>query len=349
MHPVLFEAFGYPVHLYAVMIATGFIAGVWLAARYGERVGYDRDLIYDLMWWLLVSGLVGSRIVFIMVNWEQYYYPCVDVAHFNSLFPDNAIEEADCTRLLRFWNGGLVFYGGVIMAMLTMVWFMRREKLPFLPIADVIIPSLAVGQFFGRLGCLSAGCCWGRPTDASWAIEFPRRTLVFRQHLEEGLVDAAATHSHSIHPTQLYDALCGLILFGILIWIRQRKRFHGQVFVWWMLIYPLMRSTVELFRGDDAERGFIIRVVSEPLNDLLGLPEGSAAFLSTSQFISIGMMVTAVIILYVNRTPSMEGVMGPSPLAPTSGRFDGSDAPSADEVEASPAVEVSDDLSENDS
>ena len=114
MHPVLFELFGYPVHLYAVMIALGFVIGIWMAVRYGERVGFDRDLILDLCWWILVSGLVGSRIVFMIVNWEQYYYPCADYEYFNQLFPDRAITEPDCTRLLRFWNGGLVFYGGVI-------------------------------------------------------------------------------------------------------------------------------------------------------------------------------------------------------------------------------------------
>ena len=287
MHPVLMDLFGYPVHMYAVMIALGFVVGIWMAVRYGERVGFDRDLILDLCWWLLVSGLVGSRIAFIIVNWEQYYYPCVDYEHFNTLFPDRQITEPDCTRLLRFWNGGLVFYGGVIGAMLTMVWFLRREGLKILPMADVLIPSLAIGQFFGRLGCLAAGCCWGKVTDLSWGIEFPQRTMVWWQHRKAGLLEHSADHALAIHPTQLYDSLCGLLLFLFLIWIRQRKRFHGQVFLLWMAIYPLMRSTVEVFRGDDAERGFIFRWVSEPVNEFLGLPSGSATFLSTSQFISL--------------------------------------------------------------
>jgi len=314
MHPVLFDLFGYPVHLYAVMIAMGFVVGIWLAARYAQRTGYDKDMILDLCWWILVSGLVGSRIAFIVVNWEQYYYPCADYEYFNTLFPHNAITEPDCTRLLRFWNGGLVFYGGVIGAMLTMVWFLRREGLRILPIADILIPSLAIGQFFGRLGCLAAGCCWGRVTDLAWGLEYPVRTMVYRQHSTGGLLDHAAEHSLAVHPTQLYDSLCGLILFGILIWIRHRKRFHGQVFIWWMLLYPLFRSTVEIFRGDDVERGFIFQVVSEPLNQFLGLPAGSATFLSTSQFISLGMMTAAVVILLRNR-PS-KGSVGTTATVP---------------------------------
>ncbi|MCA9537495.1 MAG: prolipoprotein diacylglyceryl transferase [Myxococcales bacterium] len=301
MHPVLTELFGYPIHLYAVMMALGFVIGIWLMVRHGERVGYDRDLSLDLCWWILVSGLVGSRIAFIVVNWEQYYYPCVDVDHFNALFPEAAITEPDCTRLLRFWNGGLVFYGGVILTILTIIWFMRREKLPFLPMADVIIPSLALGQFFGRLGCLAAGCCWGRPTDAPWGIEFPARSMVYVQQLKEGIITAGAEHAHSVHPTQLYDSLYGLLLFSFLIWIRRRKRWHGQVFVWWMFLYPMARATVELFRGDDVERGYVVKVVSESVNGLLGLPEGSAAFLSTSQFISLCMIAIAGVLLYRQR------------------------------------------------
>lgn len=313
MHPVLFEIAGYPLHLYAVMIATGFVVGIWLAARYGERVGLDRDMILDLCWWLLVSGLVGSRLAFIVVNWEQYYYPCVDVAHFNELFPRNPITERDCTRLLRFWNGGLVFYGGVIGAMLTMVWFLRREQVPVLKVADALIPSLALGQFFGRLGCLAAGCCWGKPTDAAWGIQFPSRTMLFQQHFDSGLVAATDTLTHAVHPTQLYDAFGGLLLFGILVAIRQRKRWHGQVFVSWLLIYPLFRSTVEIFRGDDRERGFLFEIVSEPLNQALGLPAGSATFLSTSQFISLCAVGVALAILMKARKGRTPAAGNPAP------------------------------------
>ena len=296
MHPIWFHLFGYPIHLYAVLIATGFVVGIWMAARYGERVGYDRDLILDLCWWILVAGLVGARVLFIVVNWDQYYYPCVDFEHFNALYPAASITEPDCTRLLRFWNGGLVFLGGVLGAILVIIWFMRRERLPMLPMADVLIPSLAIGQFFGRLGCLAAGCCWGKPADLSWGIEFPARSMAFHQHLQQGLLASGATHSLSLHPTQLYDAMVGIVLFGVLTWIRQRKRYHGQVFVWWLFLYPLARSTIELFRGD-SDRGFVFEWINEPLNSFLGLPPGSVTLLSTSQLISLGIMASAAVLM----------------------------------------------------
>ena len=85
MHPVLFDLFGYPVHLYAVMIALGFVFGIWLAVSYGEKQGLDRAMLLDLGWWIIVSGLVGSRLAFIVVEWKQYYYPCFDVPALASL------------------------------------------------------------------------------------------------------------------------------------------------------------------------------------------------------------------------------------------------------------------------
>lgn len=300
MNPVLTTLLGQPIHYYAVAIAAGFIVGIWLAVRYAERVGLDRNLVLDLCWWLIVMGLVGGRIGFIVVEWDQYYWPCVDYEHFNTLYPDKAIDGPDCTRLLRFWNGGLVFYGGVIGAMLAMVWFLRREKQPILPIADAVIPSLALGQFFGRLGCWAAGCCWGAPVNASWGVEFPRGSMPFRFHVEEGLISRAAEHSHTVHAVQLYDALGGLLLFGLLIWIRRRKRYHGQVFIWWMMLYPLMRSTMELFRGD-TERGFVLHWPVEALNRALGLAPDKVTFLSTSQFISVGFTLVAIALLIRQR------------------------------------------------
>ncbi|MCB9524808.1 MAG: prolipoprotein diacylglyceryl transferase [Myxococcales bacterium] len=317
MHPVLFSLFGYPVHTYAVAIALGFVAGIWHAARYGERVGLDRDMILDLCWWLIVSGLVGSRIAFIIVEWDQYYLPCVDMAQFNLLYPDKAITEPDCTRLLRFWNGGLVFYGGVIGALLTLVWFVRREGVSVWPIADALIPSLGLGQFFGRLGCHAAGCCWGAPFDSAWGVEFPRRSMPWAAHVEEGLIEATAQHSATIHAVQLYDALVGLGLFALLVWLRQRKRYHGQVFIYWMFLYPLARGTIELVRGD-AERGFLTEITVPWINNLLGYPANTVNFLSTSQFISLGMMSVAVVLLVVNRRRRNAGgsAGSPGPISP---------------------------------
>jgi len=293
MHPVLFELFGYPLHIYSLMITVGALAGLYFAVRHSKKLGMDHLLILDLCWWLILGGYLGARVVFMLVNWEHHWYPCVDFEHYNQAFsPESPLAAPDCWPLLAFWSGGLVFYGAFLGGVGVLWWFARRHGLPLLKTADVLIPSFALGQFFGRLGCLAAGCCWGKPTDLGWGIQFPRRSMVFHQHLEQGLVSAQDALSLPVHPTQLYDSLYGLGLCCALSWIRAHKRYDGQVFAWWLFLYPLLRSLVELFRGD-SERGFVTRVVWEPLNGFLGLPAGSVTFLSTSQFISLIVVVIA--------------------------------------------------------
>jgi len=292
MYPVLFELFGYPLHLYSLMITIGCISGLWLAVSYSKRIGMDHLLILDLCWWLILGGYLGSRVIFMIVNWEHHWYPCVDYEHYNQLNPEAQLTGPDCWPLMAFWSGGLVFYGAFLGGIAVLWWFARKHSLSLLKTADVLMPAFAVGQFFGRLGCLSAGCCWGKPTDLAWGIQFPKRSMVFHQHLERGLVSAQDTLSLPVHPTQLYDSAYGIILFGVLYWIRERKRYDGQVLIWWLFLYPLLRSIVELFRGD-SERGFVFKVIHEPLNQLLGLPSESVTFMSTSQFISLGVMCAA--------------------------------------------------------
>jgi phosphatidylglycerol:prolipoprotein diacylglycerol transferase len=117
--------------------------------------------------------------------------------------------------------------------------------------------------------------------------------MAWDQHVQEHLVEPSALTSLPVYPTQLYDAFTGLVLFGVLWWVHSRKRWHGQVMVTWLVLYPLVRSFNELFRGDE-DRKFLARVVVEPLNALLGLTPGSVTFLSTSQFISILVAATGL-------------------------------------------------------
>lgn len=300
MHPILFEIWHYPLYLYSLMITVGCVMGIWLVIRYGDQAGINRLTLLDLCWWLILGGYLGARVIFMIVNWQDHWYPCVDYEYYNILKPDANLTEPDCWPLVAIWSGGLVFYGAFLGGFMVLWWFSRRYKLRLLPLADALMPAFAIGQFFGRMGCLAAGCCWGKVTDLSWGIEFPRPSMVFRQHLEQHLINANAEHALPIHPTQIYDALYGLGLFVVLTWIRRRKRYHGQVFMWWLFLYPLMRSLVELFRGD-SERGFVTKVVYEPLNQILGLPTGSVTFLSTSQFISLGVVLCSGIALLVIR------------------------------------------------
>lgn len=246
-------AISLPLHSYGLLIATAFVAGIWLAQREGRRQGQDPERIADLSFWILVAALVGSRVYFIFVNWGDYFGPGSTVATRFGRIP----------RLLALWEGGLVFYGGFIAATLTAWWYMRRHRMAFLPHADTLIPSVAFGHFLGRLGCFAAGCCWGRecPPGLPWGARFPPESLAFQSfEMREG-GSRFLSHDHlstvPLHPTQLYEAGGELLLFALLVlWVRPHKRFHGQALAFWLMAYAVLRTTVETFRGD-VERGVV--------------------------------------------------------------------------------------------
>lgn len=170
-------------------------------------------------------------------------------------------------EIFYFWEGGLVFYGGFLGGVVAFYVFSKKYKLPFLQTVDIAVPSLAIAHFFGRLGCFFAGCCFGMPApnDLPWAITF-NNTL------------SLAPQGIPLHPTQLYDALNALIIFAVLMLTRRSKKFIGQQLCTYMILYSIGRSIVEVYRGDTI-RGFII----DP-------------YLSTSQFISIFIFVSAIVL-----------------------------------------------------
>ena len=243
--------FALPVHTYGLMIATGFIAGIALAQREARRQGLDAERVGDLALVLLLAALIGSRLYFIAVNWSDY-------------FGDHAwidFHGARIPRLLAVWQGGLVFYGGLVGAALAAFWYLRRHGMAFLPYADALIPSVALGHFFGRLGCFGAGCCWGAVSGAHlpWLTRFPPSSLAYqgfaqRANAAELLAPDRLT-TLPVHPTQLYEALGELALFAALtLLVRPAKGFHGQVLASWLMAYAVLRMGIELFRGD-LERG----------------------------------------------------------------------------------------------
>lgn len=284
----------FEIHWYGVLITIGFLLAVAVAMREGARSKVNPDQILDLCFWALLAGLVGSRIVFDIVNWESYYLACFDPAA-------AGLSEPACFEILKVWKGGLVWYGGLLGAIPVVFWFVRRYKLPFLKVADIMVPSVALGHGFGRMGCFAAGCCFGRPTDAATGVTFPAGSMAHHLHMERwsGLM-AEFTNSLPIHPTQLYESVAEIGIFLLLVAVvRPMKRFHGQIFLTYLMLYALLRSVVEFFRGDHA-RGYLVtwdtteHIGAHTLNDITGI--------STSQTISllvaIGAMITIAVILH---------------------------------------------------
>jgi phosphatidylglycerol:prolipoprotein diacylglycerol transferase len=262
LRPVLFHLHlasrDFALHTYGVAIAAAFLVAIFVGTRTAARTGEDPDKIRDLCFWLLVSSLVGSRLVFIATNIPDYVRLCR--------------EAGDCWIALRVWEGGLVFYGGFFAALLVAVGYTRARHMSFWRTADILAPSVALGHFFGRLGCFAAGCCWGREAHGvalSWAAHFPSESLAFQDYVARGALPPGAEVTPALHPVQLYEAGAELALFFALSLLGRRKRWDGQVLVAYLLAYAAVRYVVELFRGD-AARKFV------------------AGALSTSQAISLG-------------------------------------------------------------
>ncbi|MFZ5468641.1 MAG: prolipoprotein diacylglyceryl transferase [Myxococcota bacterium] len=311
---------GIPIHTYGVLVGGGFIAAVtvsaWLAQRewLGEEGEKKRDQIFDLAFWVFIGGIVGSRILFIIVNWKDY--------------------AADPKRIFDI-SGGLVFYGGLIGAAVVAFVYARKHEMDFLRLADVAIPTVSLGQCLGRLGCFSAGCCWGdvAPKGFALGVNFPGPGVkdlfgsaggtpslaytsqaadtryvieatgeIFHQAVPGAvkISEWASTHGHTllIYPTQLFESVGQLVLFVALLTLRRYRRFHGQIFGIWLMCYAVLRSSVELFRGD-VERGTLHGLLNYLGATSLAqkVPLEAWYNISTSQFISMCMFALGATIV----------------------------------------------------
>jgi phosphatidylglycerol:prolipoprotein diacylglycerol transferase len=223
MYPILFKIGDFALHTYGVLLAVGFMLAVFLARREALRTGIDPNLILDLSFYLLLAALLGSRLFYVLTSWQE--------------FAENPLDA------LKFWRGGLVFYGGLIFAFLVGIWYVRKHQLNFQKMADLTAPSIAIGQSLGRLGCFSAGCCYGAPTSASCAVTFRDP-------------NSLAPLGIPLHPTQLYESAATFGIFMALIAMRRSKRFQGRLIWYYFLFYSTARFIIEFYRGDP--RGWFI-------------------------------------------------------------------------------------------
>ncbi len=234
MHPVLFKIGPIVIHTYGVMVALGFIMGMWYSAREAERLGLDVNKILDLAFWVLIGGLIGARLLFIITLWKDFmHYPL---------------------EMLKVWKGGLVWYGGVIGGGLTAYYYIKKHNLPFWPVIDIISTAAFIGLAFGRLGCTSAGCCHGKVIPWADPKNPPWWALVFTD--DRSLVPLSM-RGKPLYPTQPLSSLCAFCLFSFLLVWRRYKKFDGELFSLALIIYSVYRFLIEFLRGDKI-RGFVI-------------------------------------------------------------------------------------------
>ena len=258
MHPRLFEIpsiFGIgplTVYTYGVMLAAAYLLGLQLAIVRAKKAGLDSQKMLDLGVALVIAALVGAKLLLLLVNF--------------SYFRSNPSEIFVLAR-----SGG-VFYGGLIGATLVAFWYIKRHKLPLWTTCDMFAPGIALGHVIGRLGCLMAGCCYGRPTGVPWAVTF---TDPF------AAANVGTPLNQPLHPTQLYEAGAELLILVFLLVTEKKGRpFPGRTFWGYMFLYAISRFIIEFYRGD--ERGLIMGF-------------------STSQFISLILAPLSLIMLIVLR------------------------------------------------
>ncbi len=275
MHPRLltipaFELLGrslgpFTLHTYGVLLAIAFLAALWVASRQAKREGLDAGRITDMAVWVLIAGLLGAKLLLVAVDWR--------------FFSRNPRE------LLSIFQSGGVFYGGLLAGILVAWLYARRYHLPAWRTADVLAPGVVIGQAIGRLGCFSAGCCWGKPAQVPWAVTF---TDVYAARAVGTPMDTP------LHPSQLYESVAAFFIFFFLLWLAPRKRFYGQVTLAYVALYSVVRFALEFLRGDP-ERGTWF-----------------GGLLSTSQVVAIALLLGVALVLpRVRRSQAL----GASPAA----------------------------------
>ena len=251
MHPVLFDFHGLTIYSYGVLLAASYLLGLQFALIRARRRGLDGQRVMDLGIWIIVSALVGAKLLLFIVDFKQF-----------------TSSPRDVLGLAR--SGG-VFYGGLIAAVTVALIYLRRHRLPLWTTTDVFAPGIALGHVVGRMGCLLAGCCFGKPTNVPWAITFTDPAAAANVGTPLGV---------PLHPTQLYEAGAELlILVFLLVWERRGHGFPGRTFWSYMLLYGVSRFIIEFYRGDS--RGMVFEA------------------LSTSQFVSVILVPLSIVMLFL--------------------------------------------------
>ncbi|OGQ64225.1 MAG: prolipoprotein diacylglyceryl transferase [Deltaproteobacteria bacterium RIFCSPLOWO2_12_FULL_38_8] len=255
MYPILlkipFGADSYiPIPGYGTMLAIGFSLALYLVVRRAKTEGLDPEHFLNVATYIILAALIGSRLFHVFFEKPSYYF-------------SNPLE------IPKVWKGGYTFLGGFIPAAIVLWWYTKKHKIPILKSMDIFAPYLALGTMFGRLGCFLAGCCHGKICDF---VQFP--------------ISYVATNPDSfsrplgipLYATQLWQASANFLVFLILIWMRKRKKFDGQLLAGYLIFYPIGRGVIEIFRGDEV-RGFVISNI-----------------LYTSQFLGLFMILGGILL-----------------------------------------------------
>ena len=258
MYPRLFELGPITVYTYGVLLAAAYLLGLQLARVRASARGLDANRILDLGIYIIIAALIGAKLLLLVTDFDAF--------------------RSNPRELVTLARSGGVFYGGLILAVVVALFYIRKIGLPLWTTCDVFAPGIAVGHVVGRFGCLFAGCCYGKPTNLPWGI-------TFRDPFAQANVGTPL--NQPLHPTQLYEAGAELIILIILLTTERKGRpYPGRTFWLYMLLYAVSRFIIEFYRGDE---------------------RGSVGIFSTSQFISVLLAPLAIgMLLYLARQSAPE-------------------------------------------
>ncbi len=210
----------FTLHTYGLLVALGFLAALVVVMRGSRREGLPSEQVLDLAFVAVLAAIVGSRLLYVLFNLREYL--------------------ADPLRILKVWEGGLVFHGGLLLAIPACLYVVRRFNLPAWVTADVFAPAIALGQAVGRIGCFAAGCCYGAPWDPPFCVTFSDPESLAPLHVP-------------LFPSQLFAFASGIVVFGVLVWYRPRRSAPGQVFWLYLVLASLARVAEDAFRSSSAK------------------------------------------------------------------------------------------------
>ncbi len=261
MFPKLFTIGSFYLPTYGVLVALGFLAGLWITVRLARRSGIAAEPITNLAVYCALAGLIGAKILMILFDW-------------------NAPDKPPIFSMATLQAAG-VWQGGLVLAVIAAILYIRQQKLPALPTFDAFAPGIALGHAIGRIGCFAAGCCYGNHCDLPWAVTF---------HNPDAAELSGVPLNEPLHPSQLYEVGSELALFGFLYWRYGKSHTPGRIMGMYLVISSAMRFLIEFTRFHE---------------------QGLHAGLSITQWIAIGLAIGGVALLLRPSAPSAS----PTPAA----------------------------------
>lgn len=268
-----------PVFGYGFMLLIGFLVALRFGQRRATQAGLDPGTAFDLGFWLLVAGIVGARLFYVL----QYS---------NEVFSGKRGLDA-LGAAVNLSQGGIVLYGGLIGGAIAYFLFCYRRQIHPLVLADIATPSVFIGIGFGRIGCLLNGCCYGDRCELPWAVHFPAESVPWQALVQRGFLDPGSPVTFGLHPTQIYSSIDGFLLAWVTTAFYPHRRHDGETFALGCILYSITRFTIEFLRGDEMGQ--------------LGTN------LTISQLVSIGVLAVGVLLLaFLNLRKPGRGTLAPS-------------------------------------